>query len=179
LNLLVAVVIGAIAVLHVLIDRVKIAVEVRTGPSLVAFLADQGIHVLVVVIGGVFLANEPMRLHFFPPTVLAAVFFVSAGFVFLAVGGSAVTRLVLRRFAISEPEGQPDAGHAIGVLERLIVFVFVLGGQWAAAALVGAVKSLARWESLKERRFAEYYLVGTLTSVFVAILVGAAVRAVI
>jgi hypothetical protein len=95
------------------------------------------------------------------------------------VGGSTVTRLVLARFTVPAEEGAPDAGHAIGVLERFIVYVFVLAGHWAAAAHVVAVKSLARWESLKERRFAEYYLVGTLTSVLVAVLVGAFIRVVV
>lgn len=42
----------------------------------------------------------------------------------------------------------------------------------AALGLLIAAKSIARFEELKERRFAEYYLVGTLTSLLVAIVVG-------
>lgn len=41
--------------------------------------------------------------------------------------------------------------------------------MWQAVALVVAVKSIARFEELKQRAFAEYFLVGTLTSVLVAI----------
>lgn len=52
------------------------------------------------------------------------------------------------------------------------MLVLILMGQWAAMVLLVAAKSIARFEELKERRFAEYYLVGTLASLLVAILVG-------
>jgi len=35
-----------------------------------------------------------------------------------------------------------------------------------------AAKSIARFQELKERKFAEYYLIGTLSSILFAMLVG-------
>ena len=55
------------------------------------------------------------------------------------------------------------------MLERLIVCVLVLTGQAAAIGLVVAAKTLARFRQLDDRRFAEYYLIGTLASVTLAL----------
>jgi hypothetical protein len=63
-------------------------------------------------------------------------------------------------------------GATIGVLERLVVVALVLAGQAAAIGLVVAAKTLARFKQLDDRRFAEYYLLGTLASVAVALISG-------
>ena len=61
-------------------------------------------------------------------------------------------------------------GATIGVLERVLIVVFVLTGTEAAIGFVVAAKTLARFRLLDDRDFAEYYLLGTLASVAVAIL---------
>jgi hypothetical protein len=63
-------------------------------------------------------------------------------------------------------------GATIGVMERLIVCALVLVGEYAAIGLVIAAKTIARFKQLEDRQFAEYYLLGTLASVSVAILTG-------
>jgi hypothetical protein len=60
-------------------------------------------------------------------------------------------------------------GATIGVLERILIVVFVLTGSEAAIGFVVAAKTLARFRLLDDRDFAEYYLLGTLASVAVAI----------
>ena len=60
-------------------------------------------------------------------------------------------------------------GEAIGVLERLLIVTFMLTGAEAAVGFVIAAKTLARFKQLDDRGFAEYYLLGTLASVSVAI----------
>lgn len=61
-------------------------------------------------------------------------------------------------------------GTTIGVLERILIVVFVLTGSEAAIGFVVAAKTLARFRLLDDRDFAEYYLLGTLASVSVAII---------
>ena len=61
-------------------------------------------------------------------------------------------------------------GATIGILERILVVVFVLTGSDVAIGFVVAAKTLARFKLLDDRAFAEYYLLGTLASVAVAIL---------
>jgi hypothetical protein len=60
-------------------------------------------------------------------------------------------------------------GATIGILERVLIVVFVLTGTEAAIGFVVAAKTLARFRLLDDRDFAEYYLLGTLASVAVAI----------
>ncbi len=61
-------------------------------------------------------------------------------------------------------------GEAVGIIERLLVVTFVLSHAEAAIGLVIAAKTLARFKQLDDRDFAEYYLLGTLGSVAVAVL---------
>jgi hypothetical protein len=68
-------------------------------------------------------------------------------------------------------------GATIGVLERILIVVFVLTGSEAAVGFVVAAKTLARFRLLDDRDFAEYYLLGTLASVAVAIATGLIGRA--
>ena len=60
-------------------------------------------------------------------------------------------------------------GATIGVLERVLIVTFVLTGAQAAIGFVVAAKTLARFKQLDDRDFAEYYLLGTLASVSVAL----------
>ena len=70
----------------------------------------------------------------------------------------------------SVPTGAPARiGATIGALERLLIVVFVLVGAEAAVGFVIAAKTIARFKQLDDRGFAEYYLLGTLASVSVAL----------
>jgi hypothetical protein len=60
-------------------------------------------------------------------------------------------------------------GATIGILERLLIVTFVLTGSTAAIGFVVAAKTLARFKQLDDRDFAEYYLLGTLASVAIAL----------
>ena len=60
-------------------------------------------------------------------------------------------------------------GATIGVLERLVIVALVLTGAEAAIGFVIAAKTLARFRQLDDRQFAEYYLLGTLASVTLAL----------
>jgi hypothetical protein len=81
--------------------------------------------------------------------------------------------------AAASQERRPDRhaspariGATIGVLERLLIVLFVVTGSTAAIGFVVAAKTLARFKQLDDRDFAEYYLLGTLASVSVALVSG-------
>ncbi len=63
-------------------------------------------------------------------------------------------------------------GATIGVIERLLIVTLVLAGGVAAVGLVIAAKTIARFRQLEDRLFAEYYLLGTLASVSLAVITG-------
>lgn len=60
-------------------------------------------------------------------------------------------------------------GSWIGILEREIILILGLMGQFGAIGFVLTAKSLARFKQLENKSFAEKYLVGTLLSAFIAI----------
>ena len=62
------------------------------------------------------------------------------------------------------------AGEVIGILERLVTFVLVSVGGFAAVGFVVAAKAAVRYPQFKKREFAEYFLVGTLCSMGIAVL---------
>jgi hypothetical protein len=75
------------------------------------------------------------------------------------------------------PIHEPDSvGATIGVMERLLIVVLILGRVEAAIGLVVAAKTIARFKQLDERHFAERYLVGTLASVTIAVATGLIAR---
>jgi hypothetical protein len=69
-----------------------------------------------------------------------------------------------------------QVGATIGVLERLLIVTLLLVGAEAAIGFVIAAKTIARFRLLDDRDFAEYYLLGTLASVSVAIVTALAAR---
>ncbi len=69
-----------------------------------------------------------------------------------------------------------NAGRLIGILERIIMVVLVLGGSIGSIGFVLAAKAFARFRELDQRPFAEYVLIGTLLSTLFAVLIGYGIK---
>jgi hypothetical protein len=54
----------------------------------------------------------------------------------------------------------------------MATFVLVASGTFTAVGFVIAAKAAARFPLFKDKAFAEYFLIGTLTSVGIALLFG-------
>jgi hypothetical protein len=67
-------------------------------------------------------------------------------------------------------------GRIIGVLERLIVLVLMAVQAYQAIAFLMAAKGLIRSRDLESRDFPEYFLIGTLASMAIALAGGVAVQ---
>ena len=61
-----------------------------------------------------------------------------------------------------------NAGRVIGILERVLIYYFVLNAQFTAIGIILAAKSFTRFKELENREFAEYVLIGTLLSTLLA-----------
>ncbi|WP_324669931.1 DUF3307 domain-containing protein [Geochorda subterranea] len=180
----------AVAAAHVAIDA---ALGTARRPGVGAFLLDQALHVWVISAAVRLL--PPAALRPWPPAgVLLGVLAGSSPVnylgapegwrllaVYLAVvlGGAPLVRLVLQAWQLrpasraAAPEGgvseAPGTGMLVGMLERALILTFLLFEATAAVGFVLAAKSIARFKELEDRAFAEYYLVGTLASVVVAV----------
>jgi hypothetical protein len=107
----------------------------------------------------------------------------------ISIGGSGAPRLAS---PLPEGGGSPESpsteganqidvqeinrGRLIGNFERLLLTLMVATGSYAALAFLVAAKGLIRSHELEDRDFAEYFLVGSLSSVLVALCAGIALR---
>ncbi|MEF8775737.1 MAG: DUF3307 domain-containing protein [Haloarculaceae archaeon] len=172
-------VVMSVGVAHVLVDAVTARLRHHVGPSTRLFLGDQTVHLLVLLggwsmLGAPTLTNSPVvsalgGISSLPWSEITAGAVYTSAFVFAHHGGNAIVQRVLPDDGPESKENDLEAGSLIGSLERWLVLALGLAGLWESVALVVAAKSVARFEELKERAFAEYFLVGTLASVLVAI----------
>lgn len=107
---------------------------------------------------------------------------VLIGYVVAVTAGIPFVLLMLRALKMTDEQrkevagGIPNAGLVIGLIERTLVMTFVYLGEWSAIGLLLAAKSIIRFESAKQRHFAEYFIVGTLSSILFAIVVAMLVK---
>ena len=95
------------------------------------------------------------------------------GYIIAVFIGHLIVVSVLRKFKDPLPEtGLKKAGAVIGILERIFVLTLVIMEQYTGIALIFTAKSITRFENLNNREFAEYYLIGTLTSILVSMIIG-------
>lgn len=74
-----------------------------------------------------------------------------------------------------DSRGAYQAGKLIGILERLLIIITVLltSGLTINLSLIGfilGIKSLARFKNFDSQEFVEYFIVGTMSSVFFSLL---------
>lgn len=167
-----------LGVAHAVVDLGKIALRKR-GTSLVAFMADQAAHVALLAGAAALLA--PIRIPAYEPLPgpLMALEYLYAPLVVVVATVFAAGWLIRLLLAPLEPgaveEGRielSNAGMYIGWLERLLVVFAVVARSPEAVGFVVAAKSIVRFPSLKDRPFAEYFLIGTMLSVLVAVIGG-------
>lgn len=111
------------------------------------------------------------------PLILTRGIIYLLGYVIAVVLGSFLVSSILSKLELDEKQektlsGIKGAGNIIGMIERVLVTTFIYLNVPEAIAIVFAAKSIVRFESAKERHFAEYYLIGTMTSITLALLVG-------
>lgn len=70
-------------------------------------------------------------------------------------------------------------GKLIGYIERLLVILLTYYGSYPAIAFIVTAKSIARFKQIDDRDWAEYFLLGTLTSMFLGIVFGILLREVL
>lgn len=164
-----------VLVLHLAIDFVK----QRSSDSAAAFLVDQVAHVasLVVLVGWADRSGWPLHAAGGP---ISQGLVLVGGFVATVYGaGFYVGKIIERISAENEGlslKGLANGGKWIGQLERALIFLLVLLGQPAGVGFLVAAKSILRFEEAKDQKTAEYILIGTLLSFFLAIAVASGTR---
>ncbi|MFD2637300.1 DUF3307 domain-containing protein [Piscibacillus salipiscarius] len=79
---------------------------------------------------------------------------------------------VITRSKTSYPDSNHKIGRYIGMLERTLIMMFVFSNQVMGITIILAIKSITRFKQFEDKRFAEYYLIGTLLSMIIGIMFG-------
>ena len=166
-----------LASFHGFVDYSKNLIQKRTGKSLwLYFLGDQALHVLGIGVVVFFLDKASLNVWvdaLLPYWSKPSIFLFVSLFVFIVFGGGFFTGILCKRFLAGlnseKKPGIERAGRYIGILERSLVLTAVLFGKMEFIGYIFAAKSIARYPEMKEgSHFAEYYLIGTLTSISIA-----------
>ncbi len=102
---------------------------------------------------------------------------IALGYILILKESTLFIQLVLKRISavpeIDTPQKQQDEreldrGKIIGILERSFYYFLILSNNFGGIAIIIALKSLARFKELDKKRFAEYFLIGSLLSLAAA-----------
>lgn len=161
-----------VGVSHYLIDACKLLFQKQQTKRL-WFFVDQALHIVVIIacwlsfnseatIDFDFMQNSKFWLYVF-------------GGLLLTSPTAIVIKVVIARFIPSKCAiSLQNAGKFIGILERLLIYVFVLTNHFEAVGFLLAAKSIFRFGDLKEGsdlKLTEYVLIGTLLSFGIAVAV--------
>ena len=159
---------------HVVIDflkyRLNTFIEIKKLTKQV-FIIDQLLHLICIFLFYALLANK------INPQWLKNGASVAQTLLFLAIVGKPVNILFKLFFSRYQSKGDNQdtiagAGAMIGILERFIMALSLIFGQFASVGLVFTAKSIARYNKISESQsFAEYYLIGSLFSMISVLIV--------
>ncbi len=157
--------------LHIIMDIIKLYFQ-TTGTKRKWFFIDQGFHLIIIITVYVWSQNIPVH---FPSMNTNAFLLLTLGYA-LTQPVSVIIRFIISKWSPGvDKESLTNAGSYIGMLERMLVFIFIISGHWEAIGFLLAAKSVFRFGDLKEsrdRKLTEYVMIGTLLSFGIAILAG-------
>lgn len=162
-----------IAFVHLIIDSLKILLQNNANRRLLFFI-DQAFHFISIYLIWLWLEEKSFPFLIFENAV---VLFLVTSIIFLTNPVSFAVKIFISKWTPEDDStaSLQSAGKYIGMLERLLVFLFIVINQWAAIGFLLAAKSIFRFGDLKEskdRKLTEYVLIGTFLSFSSAIFIG-------
>lgn len=174
--------IGIIVLSHFAIDWIRVLIDKHSQSKLVhfsSFVVDQALHVTIIyLVCYIFSLTNLLR-----PWIYNISLFVGVDkllryiLIFTVILDPAAVFVKKLSFYIAKEGNTPSSkkeapiGRVIGKLERIIIAILVICDEIGAIGFVLTAKSLARYKQLNDQDFAEKYLVGTLSSTAIAIIV--------
>ena len=164
-----------IFVSHLIIDVLKSRLH---GKGTVAFLCDQSVHILVIVLLWWWLYADSTQACGWLANVVSSkqLWAVSLAYLSITKPASVLISKFIRNWTPSnnmQGQGMPRAGEWIGYIERVLILTFVKTGNIEAVGFLLAAKSVFRFGDLnkaKEIKITEYVLLGTLASFTIALI---------
>ncbi|WP_316766250.1 DUF3307 domain-containing protein [Pedobacter frigiditerrae] len=164
-----------VGVLHGIIDALKLIFQ-NAKTKRIWFFVDQLLHIAVILTCWQYYYYATINLHFLQNTkfwlfLMGALFLTSPAAIFIRV-------IIAKWIPESTTSSLQDAGKFIGIIERLLIYLFVCTNHFEAVGFLLAAKSIFRFGDLKEAhdiKLTEYVLIGTLLSFGIALIVAMSV----
>ncbi|PVA06130.1 DUF3307 domain-containing protein [Thalassorhabdomicrobium marinisediminis] len=153
----------AVTAAHIAIDLLKTHGGFR---SFTAFMIDQAAHVVTLGIAAAYAPDLwATGVWAGAPWLLPLMALASGLIVTLLAGQHAIALLMRPHGTRIRNNGLRDGGRQIGLLERGLIFLFLLTGHPIGAGVLIGAKSILRFGTAsRDQRTAEYVIIGTLAS---------------
>jgi len=173
-----------IGLFHGLIDSIKLTFQKEQNKR-IWFFVDQFLHLMVILacwcyynhVGFDFAFLQQQRFWLF---LVGALFLTSPAAIFIRI---IITKWIPQeKGSLKITESLQDAGKFIGILERLLIYLFICTHHFEAVGFLLAAKSIFRFGDLREAhdlKLTEYVLIGTLLSFGIALIVALGVMGVV
>ena len=171
-----------IGIIHLVIDALKSIFQTKKNAR-VLFFADQVSHFCsIVLIWHIFYDG------YLDSSYLSEIktWILISGVLFLTMPTSIIMKVIIAKWLPESDDESPkslqNAGKYIGILERSLIFVFILTNHFEAVGFLLGAKSIFRFGDLKEAhdlKLTEYVLIGTLLSFGIAIVVSLLIAGII
>jgi hypothetical protein len=165
---------GIVLLSHFLLDVIKIYLQNLVNKTIL-FFADQIAHITIIFCFTIELKIPLSTLFNFNNQIIYLILMV----LLVTYVSAIVIKIMLAQWTpqtqTKDDESLIKAGRFIGILERLLVFIFIVNQHWEGVGFMLAAKSVFRFGDLKEnkeRKLTEYILIGTLLSFGFAIILG-------
>ncbi|SFN35696.1 Protein of unknown function [Chryseobacterium oleae] len=169
-----------VGITHLIIDASKLIFQ-NVKNKKRWFFIDQMLHILVIL--GISFYFKEFSFNFLSNQEvlkigMAALFLSTPASIFIKILLSSWTPVPETQSSL-QTESLSSAGKYIGILERLLVFTFIMVNHWEGVGFMVAAKSVFRFSDLaqaKQRKLTEYVLIGTLLSFGLAVLTGILIK---
>jgi hypothetical protein len=169
-----------LSALHAAIDFAKAK---WFGENPMGLLFDQTAHLVSIAVVASVLPTAPA--HVWPRVVSALsspiVYVYVGGYAAIVPGANRLVQLISKHLlkhvdpeTVKHKPGLPEAGKYIGWLERTLITTFLVAGHGEIIAFLIGAKAVVRFPEMRDDNghFADYFLVGTMTSVGIALVGG-------
>jgi len=168
---------------HLIIDSIKSAIKKS---NVWVFITDQTLHLIIIVTAWLIYANQYDKfLELFHSIIDNSKFWwILLSYIFLTIPVSVLIGKMTNKWSnelngSTQTKGLENAGKWIGIIERILIFTFIIVNQLSVIGFLLAAKSVFRFGDLKDssdQKKTEYIIIGTFISFTVAILMGLVVQ---
>lgn len=167
-----------IAITHWIIDGFKPKLNKNKYTKNYAFFSDQLLHLIIIyIVVFIFSMKFDLATYLNFGISIKQLLIITA-FLITTKPANILIREIFQLYQIKVDVKKDDellkAGRLIGILERWLILIFILVGQFQAVGFLIAAKSILRYSPKNEDGFnkTEYVLIGTMLSFGIAIAVG-------